>query len=384
MKPSPLDLTTFSFPTTIRYGVGARRTMEEFASMHQVKRPLLVTDGGLLKTDSYRLIVLEMDRIWPRGWQAFSDVHPNPIERDVEAAWASFQAGGCDAVVGLGGGSALDAAKAVRIKAAFPTKSLADAPLAELPRQLTPMCAIPTTAGTGSEVGRSTVITIERWNRKGVFGGPPLMPNQAILDPELTVGLPPHLTAATGMDAMTHAMEAYVCPVFHPLCDAIALEAIRIIRLYLPRAVRQGADLEARGQMLIAASMGAVAFQKDLGAAHSLAHPLSTEFVVHHGLANAIVLPHVVRFNGETENALYDRVAAALGLAEQSTAAEQVASFLSTFNTELGLPTRLRDVNVPRESLPMLASKAIEDGCHLTNPRPCSQADLLRLYELAW
>lgn len=384
MTPSPLELTAFSFPTMIRYGVGARQTLAEFAKNQQVARPLLVTDNGLTGTDAYRLVAAEMDRVWPGTWSLFSDVHPNPIEQDVEGAFARYQAGNCDAIVAVGGGSALDGGKAVRLKAAFPKLSLADIPMAEMPRQLIPMCAIPTTAGTGSEVGRSTVITIERWGRKAVFGGPPMMPNLAILDPELTVGLPAHLTAATGMDAMTHAIESYVCPVFHPMCDAIALEAIRMVRTYLPRAVTNGADLEARGQMLIAASMGAVSFQKDLGAAHSLAHPLSTEFGVHHGLANAIVLPAVVRFNGEADAEQYRRVAEALGIDAGKNPAEQVAAFLSAFNAELKLALRLRDVKVPQDSLPKLAAKAIQDGCHQTNPRPCTEADLLSLYEQSW
>jgi len=384
MGASPLALTTFSFPTLIRYGAGARRALEEFAQSHQSKRPLLVTDNGLTKTEAYRLIAAEMDRVWPGSWCAFSEVHPNPVEADVNGAWAVYSEAECDAIVAVGGGSALDGGKAVRIKAAFPDRELADAPMADLPAWLTPMCAIPTTAGTGSEVGRSTVITIERWNRKAVFGGPPLMPNLAILDPELTVGLPPHLTAATGMDAMTHAIESFVCPVFHPMCDAIALEAVRLVRLFLPRATRDGKDLEARGNMLIAAAMGAVSFQKDLGAAHSLAHPLSTEFGVHHGLANAIVLPHVVRFNGEVDSKQYGRVAEALGLASGKDPAEQVAQFLAELNAELKIPPRLREVKVTEERLPYLAKKAMEDGCHLTNPRSCTVTDMLRLYQAAW
>lgn len=384
MKPSALDLTTFSFPTLIRYGVGARSTLAEFAANLGARRPLLVTDRGLPGTAAYTLTTQEMDRVWSGAWRAYSGVHPNPIEADVEEAWQQYREGNCDSIVAVGGGSALDGAKAVRIKAAFPDKLLADVPLGQLPRQLTPMCAIPTTAGTGSEVGRSTVITIASLGRKAVFGGPPLMPNLAILDPELTVGLPPHLTAATGMDALTHAIESYVCPVFHPMCDAIALEAIRMVRNYLPRAVARGDDLEARGQMLIAASMGAVSFQKDLGAAHSLAHPLSTEFGVHHGLANAIVLPYVVRFNGEVDSRQYSCVATALGLAPGNDPAAQVADFLAAFNRELKLTEKLRDAKVTRESLPTLAAKAIQDGCHLTNPRPCAEADMLRLYELAW
>lgn len=379
-----MELTTFSFPTLIRYGAGARSALAEFAAQHQVKRPLLVTDRGLPETDAFGLVAAEMDRVWSSAWQKFTGVHPNPLEEDIEAGWAAYQEGKCDTIVGLGGGSAIDGAKGIRVRQAFPTAPLNEISLAKLQGSLVPMCAIPTTAGTGSEVGRSTVITFASTGRKGLIGGPPLMPNLAILDPELTVGLPAKLTAATGMDAMTHAIESYVCPVFHPMCDAIALEAVRMVRIYLPRAVANGADLEARGQMLIAASMGAVAFQKDLGAAHSLAHPLSTEFGAHHGLANALVLPAVVRFNGQTDSKQYARVAEALGMVPDANPAQQAAGFLDEFNRSIGLGMRLRDLGVPEESLPMLAGKAYQDPCHATNPRPCSEADLLRLYREAW
>jgi alcohol dehydrogenase class IV len=379
-----MDLVTFSFPTLIRYGAGARSALAEFAAAHGVKRPLLVTDRGLPPTDAYRMVVAELDKVWPGNWQKFTDVHPNPLEEDVEQGWNTYLEGDCDAIIAVGGGSAIDGAKGIRIKEAFRKTPLGEVSLKDLTRPLAPMCAVPTTAGTGSEVGRSTVVTLSSHGRKAVVGGPPLMPNLAILDPELTVGLPPGLTAATGMDAMTHAIESFVCPVFHPMCDAIALEAVRMVRIYLPRAVAKGNDLEARGQMLIAASMGAVAFQKDLGAAHSLAHPLSTEFGAHHGLANALVLPATIRFNGETNSQQYARVAEALGLSPGEDPAEQVASYLDQFNQSIGLGLRLRDLKVPEDSLAMLASKAIQDGCHLTNPRPCTEADLLRLYQEAW
>jgi len=315
----------------------------------------------------------------------FTGVHPNPTDQDVEDAWESYAQGDCDGIVGLGGGSALDAAKALRLKVAFPEMALPEIPLAELPPTLIPMCAIPTTAGTGSEVGRSTVITIRQVGRKMVLGAPPLMAEMAILDPELTVGLPPNLTAWTGMDAMTHAVEAFVCPVFHPMCDAIALEAIRLVRLYLPRAYSDGADIEARGMMLIAAAMGAVSFQKDLGAAHSLSHLLSSEFGIQHGLANAIALPAVVLFNGEHDSSQYERIAGALGCSEPSDdPALWVADFLNEFNRSIDITQRLRDLKIPRENLPELAAKAMEDGCHLSNPRQCTESDMLRLYKEIW
>ena len=379
------EISQFRFPTDIRFGVGARSVLAEFARRYKVLRPLLVTDSGLPKTKAFRLVADEMDKVWPGTYVQFTGVHPNPTDQDVENAWDSYVQGDCDGVVGLGGGSALDTARALRLKIAFPNMALMDMPLNELPPTLTPMCAIPTTAGTGSEVGRSSVITIQQMGRKTVLGAQPLMAEMAVLDPELTVGLPSDLTAWTGMDAMTHAVEAFVCPVFHPMCDAIALEAIRLVRLYLPRAYSDGEDLEVRGMMQVAAAMGAVSFQKDLGAAHSLSHPLSSEFGIQHGLANAIALPVVVRFNGQQNSTLYERIAMALDCLEPpDNPASRVADFLIDFNRSIGITQRLRDLKVPRERLPELAAKAIEDGCHLSNPRQCTETDMLQLYEEIW
>jgi len=378
------EISRFSFPTQIRFGVGARSTLAEFAGEHHVERPLLVTDSGLPATAAFRLATEAMEQVWPRGYVRFTGVHPNPTEGDVEAAWRAYAEGKCDAVVGLGGGSALDVAKVLRVKIAFPGQALTEVSLDSLPTRLAPFCAVPTTAGTGSEVGRTSVITVQSLGRKAGFGAPPLMADLAVLDPELTVGLPPRLTAATGMDAMTHAVESYVCPLFHPMCDAIALEAVRLVRLYLPRAVADGTDLEARGMMQMAAAMGAVAFQKDLGAAHSLSHPLSSEYGINHGLANALMLVPTIRFNGEEDSARYGRVAEALGVTPEGDPASQTAGFLEAFNRAIGITQRLRELGVPRDALAALAGKAMEDVCHLTNPRPCTASDMLRLYEEAW
>ena len=379
------EISQFRFPTDIRFGTGARSVLAEFARRYEVFRPLLVTDSGLPKTKAFRLVADEMNRFWPGTSVQFTGVHPNPTDQDVENAWNCYVQGDCDGVVGLGGGSALDAARALRLKIAFPNMALMDIPLNELPPTLTPMCAIPTTAGTGSEVGRSSVIIIQKMGRKMVLGAQPLMAEMAVLDPELTVGLPPDLTAWTGMDAMTHAIEAFVCPVFHPMCDAIALEAVRLVRQYLPRSYSDGKDLEARGMMLVAAAMGAVSFQKGLCRRRSLSHPLSSEFGIQHGLANAIALPVVVRFNGQQDSTQYERIAMALGCPESpDNPASWVADFLIDFNHSIGITQRLQDMKVPHEKLPELAAKAMEDGCHLSNPRRCTEADMLQLYEEIW
>jgi alcohol dehydrogenase class IV len=324
--------------------------------------------------------------------EVFSGVHPNPTEEDVLAAAERYRAGGCDGAVGVGGGSALDVAKAVVVAARH------TGPLTELEAQAggvermrgpyDPILAVPTTAGTGSEVGRSSVITSHRLGRKILIFSPHLMPRRAILDPELTVSLPAHLTAATGMDAFTHCLESLTCPAFHPLCDAVAIHGLELILRYLERATKDGSDIEARGHMQVAAAMGAVAFQKDLGAAHSLAHPLSTEFGLHHGLANALCLPAVMRFNLEEAAPHYARLAALFGAPVHAMtlgeAAARAVAEVEGFIERLGIRRGLRHYGVPRESLPSLASKAYEDPCHKTNIRPCTQADLLRLYEKSW
>ncbi len=214
------------------------------------------------------------------------------------------------------------------------------------------------------------------------------MPKRAILDPDLTTGLPPHLTAATGMDALTHHIESLTSPEFHPLCDAIAIHGIELVARYLERATKDGNDIEARGYMLIAASMGAIAFQKDLGATHSLAHPLSTEFGMHHGLANSVCLPAVMKFNKEVSQKEYARVASAFGVdlhgLSPLQAAEKGIEAVEGLIDRLGLPKKLRECKIPEEALPKLSEKALADSCHATNPRPCTQADLLQLYKESW
>ena len=385
------ELSVFSFPTRILFGCGAVRRLPECLQETGVNKPLVVTDPGVKAAAPFAAVSAVLREAGIEH-AVFADVHGNPTEDDVLAATELYRASSCDGVVGLGGGSALDVAKAVVVKARH------SEPLTELEAQAggwqrmtgpyDPVIAIPTTAGTGSEVGRSSVITSHRLGRKIIIFSPHLMPRRAILDPELTVGLPPALTAATGMDAFTHCLESWTCPVFHPLCDAIAIHGLELIVRYLERAVRNGADIEARGYMQIAATMGAIAFQKDLGAAHSLAHPLSTEFGLNHGLANALCLPAVMRFNREAAAQHYARLAAMFGApVHQMTpveAAERAITEVERFLDRLGIVRGLRNHGVPRESLPALAAKAFEDPCHRTNIRPCTQEDLLKLYEESW
>jgi 4-hydroxybutyrate dehydrogenase len=249
---------------------------------------------------------------------------------------------------------------------------------------LAPCIAIPTTAGTGSEVGRSSVITLEATHRKAVLFHPELLAKLVILDPQLTVGLPAKLTAATGADALTHCIESFTCPQFHPMCDGIALEGIRLIVEALPRAYAKGDDLEARGHMLVAAAMGAVAFQKDLGVVHSLAHPLSTICGMHHGLANALCLVAGMKFCAARKPGIYRRVGLACGLevlkGSAAEADQQTIAFIAAFLAKIGLNTRLGDHGVKREQLDVLVAQAVDDPCHKTNVVPVTADDFRNLY----
>lgn len=382
--------STFSFPTRIVYGAGCRRELPELLSEWNPRRVLIVTDPGITKIGLHVAVTATLDDAGI-PWALTDAVEPNPVERNVHEVTAFYQENECDVLIGLGGGSALDVAKAVRLRATHPLPLAEYDELAEGWKKthphVPPMIGIPTTAGTGSEVGRSAVITLETNRRKTVLFSPYLMPNVALLDPELTVGLPPHLTAATGMDALTHSVEAYLSKTFHPFCDGVALHGIRLCATYLPRAVANGRDLEARGMMLLASAMGATAFQKGLGVAHALAHPLSSLHGIHHGLANAIVLPTVLRFNRDAAAERLADVAHALGCPVEGLSALQAADkaveAVERLVRRLNLPTRLAEVGIREEHIPPLAAKALEDGCHLTNPRPVSQENLQFLYRQA-
>ena len=381
-----MSITTFSFPTPTRFGAGALAELPQHLQRLGVHRPLVVTDPGLAATDAFRALSQVLgDAGRDRTWFLYAGVHPNPIESDVHEPAALMRQHGCDGVIGIGGGSPLDAGKAARLLAKHP-----GFPLAKFYEQaadwtgLVPFIAIPTTAGTGSEVGRSSVITLDATRRKAVLFHPELLAKLVILDPELTVGLPPKLTAATGADALTHCIESFTCPQFHPMCDGIALEGIRLVVEALPRAVQNGRDLDARGKMLVAAAMGAVAFQKDLGVVHSMAHPLSTLCGMHHGLANALCLVAGMNFCARNRPGLYRRVGLACGLdVVRSTDGEAdcaTIEFVAQFLAQLGLKSKLREHGVKPEQLEALVGQAVDDPCHRTNAVPVTAADFRALY----
>ena len=362
----------FSFPTSVSYGAGCLKDLSGVLDALDIRNPLLVTDPGLLATP----VVEAVKKAAGRPCTVFSEVHGNPIEADVEAGTEAYRMSGADGVLGVGGGSALDVAKIIRARVAKPEVKLADFYTVKEWPKLAPFVAIPTTAGTGSEVGRSSVIGLG--GKKQVFFHPSLLAAKVLLDPELTVGLPPALTAATGMDAFTHCVESFASPVFHPFCDGIALEGARMIVENLPKAVKNGKDLEARGQMQVAAAMGGIAFQKDLGAVHSMAHPLSAMFGMHHGLTNALCLIAVMEFNARKKPGLYARLGQALGL--KDTADGAVIDRVRKLLAECGIQGGLAAHKVAEKDVAKLAAAATEDSCHATNPVKVTTQDFEELY----
>lgn len=376
-----MSIHTFSFPTQIHFGPGARKLVADYLLAAGVHRPLLVTDQGIAA-----LPILAEFRAGLAGLEAavFAGVHGNPVEAQVEAGLAAYHGHGADAVIGFGGGAALDVAKAVALMAVHPGNVFEyawDHPqVRPIDQPLPPFVALPTTAGTGSEVGRSSVISEDATHIKRILFSPALLARAVFADPELTLDLPGPITAATGMDALTHNVESYLSPAYHPLCDGIALEGLRLAARALPVAVREPRNLEARSDMLMASMMGAVAFQKDLGAVHSCAHALSTVNNLHHGLANALMIDHVMRFNLPScvaKMAEMGRVAGCEG------GAEGFVAWLASLKAELGIPRNLWALGVTEGHFDRLVAVAEQDICHRTNPRPCGREDFERLFRSA-
>ncbi len=342
-----------------------------------VNRPLIVTDKGIAALPVLAEFVATLAGLEPA---VYAGVRGNPVASQVRAGVAAGRAHGADAVIGFGGGAALDVAKAVALMAVHPGDVLEyawDHPGARpIDRTLLHFVALPTTAGTGSEVGRSSVISEDATHVKRIVFSAQLLAKAVFADPELTLGLPANITAATGMDALTHNIESYLSPAYHPLCDGIALEGVRIAARALPVAVREPRNLEARGAMLMASMMGAIAFQKDLGAVHSCAHALSTVADLHHGLANGVMIDHVMRFNRDAAGAKMAELARVAGVPD-------LVAWLTKLKAELGIPAQLGALGVKREQLPRLVDIALADICHRTNPRPCTKQDFERLFAAA-
>jgi len=386
-------MNQYNFPTVLFYGADALKDLAPAIQKRGLKSLLLVTDPGLVQiglADSVK------SKLTSSGLniEIFDNVHPNPIEEDVTAGVEMYKSGGFDGIIALGGGSAMDVAKTIRFMAVHePPLAQYDDALggdAKIVNPMPPLFAIPTTAGTGSEVGRSSVITLKETGRKTIFFHPGLMPDIAVLDPKLTIGLPPHITAATGMDAFTHCAEAYLVDSFHPMADALAVEGMKMIVANLPKVLDEPGNLDARGKMLLAASMGATAFQKGLGMIHSMAHPLSAEFNIHHGLANALLIKFGMEFTIaktlETSNQALMEKLNLIGNIILNSTTEDVALLpenLNSFIHNLGISQGLKQHGVLSEQIPILAQLAFEDSCHATHPFPVSIEDFHAVYTRA-
>ena len=376
-----MSTVTWSFPTTVVFGNGAIAALPDHVKRAGGKRALVVCDPGVVKAGIAEKVkgILEAAGV---ATLVFDKIDPNPVEKNIVDGVAAFKQHGADIVISVGGGSPLDAGKLIALKTTHerPLHEYDDAIGGDafITANVPPILNVPTTAGTGSEVGRSGVVTLAATGRKTVIFSPFLMAKAAILDPELTVSMPPRVTAATGFDALTHCIEAYLSTGDHPMADGIALQGIELCAKHLPRAVEAGADLVARGAMMKAAMMGAVAFQKGLGVCHSLAHPLSSEKNMHHGLANALLLPAVVDFNNAVVPERVERVRRLVDLTATS-----LSNGLRGLREKLGLPNGLGHEGITKADVPKLSDKAMEDACHRSNPRPCTREDMVKLYELS-
>jgi alcohol dehydrogenase class IV len=370
----------YNFPTTIRFGAGASEELGDYLVAHGLKRPLVVTDPVVAGLPFFKKSMGQLDRKSIRA-VVFHDIHKNPVKSDVYKGTEAYDAEGCDSIVGIGGGAAMDVARAIVLRVnhredLFVYDDLIGGDVyvtGEVPHFVT----IPTTAGTGSEVGRSAIIADDETHQKKILFSPKLLAKTVFADPMLTMDLPPAVTAATGMDALTHNMEAYIAKMSHPLCEGIALEGISLIGRSIEKAVKSP-DLASRSDMLIASLMGAVAFQKGLGVVHSLAHPLSSLLDTHHGLANAVNLPYGMRFNIAGCEEKFRQIARRLDLGQED--GEGVVRHLFEWNERIGIPSRLRDIGVRDEHLDTLADLAIADFAHPNNPKPVGRDDFRRLY----
>jgi len=368
----------WNFPTTIWAGPGRIAELPAACARAGIRRPLVATDQGLLDSAMVRAAASALG-----GAAVFGGVQGNPTAAHVEAGLAAYRAGRHDGVVAFGGGAALDTGKVVafmsgQTRPLWDFEDVGDWWTRADAAGIAPVVAVPTTAGTGSEVGRAGVILNEATHQKKIIFHPQMMPRVVILDPELTVGLPRGVTAATGMDAFVHCFEAYCAPGFHPLADGVALEGMRLVATYLPRACADGTDIEARAHMLAAASMGATAFQKGLGGVHAIAHPVGSWFGTHHGLTNAVVLPYVMVANRAAIAAKCEVVARVLDLPERGF--DGLLAWVLYLRRELGIAHTLAEIGVTLDKAAIIGSEAAVDPSAAGNPVPVTAADLERIF----
>jgi len=373
----------YNFPTTIRFGVGASKELGDYLLKNNLSNPLIVTDPTVSQLGFFKMIVNDLKKK-NISTEIFSDIHKNPVKSDVYKGTEVYDSTKRDSIIGIGGGAALDVARAIVLRVnhredLFKYDDLVGGDVYvtnDVPHFIT----IPTTAGTGSEVGRSAIIADDETHQKKILFSPKLLAKIVFADPLLTMELPSFITAATGMDALTHNMEAYLAKMPHPLCEGIALEGISLIDQSLEKAVNEP-DLESRSKMMIASLMGAVAFQKGLGVVHSLAHPLSSLLDTHHGLANAVNIPYGMEFNIEGFENKFKRIAKTLELNEET--GEAVVKYLFDLNSKINIPHKLSVIGVKQEHIETLADLAIADFAHPNNPKPVSREDFRNLYNKA-
>ena len=373
----------YNFPTVIRFGAGSSNELPAHLAANGLARPLIVTDPNVLQLDFFKKIIRDL-KAKGISTEVFSGIHKNPVKSDVLAGGDAYGTTKRDSIIGIGGGAAMDVARAIALRVHHRRDLFDYDDLIGGDKYVTEdvpyFITIPTTSGTGSEVGRSAIISEDDTHRKRILFHPKLLAKIVFADPQLTMELPPFITAATGMDALTHNMEAYIAREFHPLCEGIALQGMNLIHQSIVAAVNRP-DLESRSKMMIASLMGAVAFQKGLGVVHSLAHPLSSLLDTHHGLANAVNLPYGMGFNLAGMNDAFTNMARAMELEKPS--GEALVDYLFELNKKIGLPEKLREIGVKEEHLEELSDLALADFCHLNNPKPVTRADFAQLYKEA-
>lgn len=375
----------WNYPTKIWSGAGRIDDLAEACAVAGITNPLIVTDKGLENSSIIATVCAVLAKAG-LAHAVYAEVQGNPVGKNVDDGTALYRSGGHDGVVAVGGGSGLDVGKAIAFMAGqtrplWDFEDVGDWWTRADPDGIAPVIAVPTTSGTGSEVGRASVVVKEDTHEKKIIFHPKMLPVVVIADPELTVGLPAHITAATGMDAFVHCFEAYCAPGFHPMADGIALEGMRLVKEYLPRAYADGSDIEARSRMLAAASMGATAFQKGLGAVHSISHPVGAFYNTHHGLTNAIVLPYVMVFNRPAIEEKMVALARFLGL--KGTGFDAVYAWVLAFRTEMGIPASLGDIGVPDDQAETIGDHAQRDPSTGGNPRATTPADMTAIFKAA-
>ena len=374
----------WSYPTAIRLGAGRIKELADACRAAGITRPLLVTDAGLAKLPiTTRTMTLLKEAGLPVA--LFADVQSNPVESNVESGIAAYRAGKHDGIVAFGGGSGLDTGKVIAFMAGqtrplWDFEDIGDWWTRADPDKIAPIIAVPTTAGTGSEVGRAGVITQESTHTKKVIFHPKMMPRVVICDPEVTAGMPPSITAGTGMDALAHCLEAYCAPSYHPMAEGIAVEGMRLIFTNLPKAVANGNDLEARAHMMSAAAMGATAFQKGLGAIHALSHPVGALYNTHHGTTNGVFMPYVLVFNRKAIEAKINRLAGFLGIAGGF---DGFLNAVLDLRETTGVPHNLGDLGVDGSRVETIVEMSLEDPTAGGNPFPLTKEGSRKLFEAA-